>query len=223
MPQANTHTHTDSCTYGIWLILPKLFVIRLHISPALVRSSNKALPLPPSLPSPLALSLSLCLGQFWVWATLFSILCSLFSVLCCALCVSIVWQLALFPLNWNCALASTLITIFVRPMLNFKLKTLIRIILVVVAVVWLRLHCQCAAKVRHLNELWAHLWPPPLETLPDLGLYTESWRKTLPQELDACSTYLSASVRVWQQWGQGGGREGAQWDTRLVASAVLIS
>lgn len=40
-------------------------------------------------------------------------------------------------------------------MLNFKLKTLIRIILVVVGivVVWLRLHCQCAAKVRHLNEL----------------------------------------------------------------------
>lgn len=158
------------------------------------------LPLPP-----LTLSLSLCLGA--VLGLSYSILYSLLSVLCCALCVSIVWQLALFPLNWNCALASTLITIFVRPMLNFKLKTLIRIILVVVgivvvAVVWLRLHCQCAAKVRHLSELWAHLWPPPLETLPELGLYTESWRKTLPQELDACSTYLSASVRVWQQQGQ---------------------
>lgn len=63
-------------------------------------------------------------------------------------------------------------------MLNFKLKTLIRIILVVFVVVWLRLHCQCAAKVRHLNELCAHLCPPPrphqgsVKTVPELGLYT---------------------------------------------------
>lgn len=181
--------------------------------------------LPHSLPSSHSLYHSVW-GQFWVWATLFSVLYSLFSVLCCALCVSIVWQLALFPLNWNCALASTLITIFVRPMLNFKLKTLIRIILVVVVVVvWLRLHCQCAAKVRHLNELWAHLWSPPGDVarvgwgyIPKVD--AKLCLRNLTRVQHTWAPLLECGTMVEKRQEKG---EGAQWDTRLVASAVLIS